>query len=453
VNNFSIDFLMTLRTRSLDLNMLADAVLYWRENNKSITTCMAFRCFNKGGMPKSILQLKNILDYQCVGWDKNNNNSSLKNSSANIDKSELKHAIKFIINSRSYRGSISSRDNASVSSNIFAEILKSVDFNEGSDDIYGSDDCANQEGDSDPRLCLSDKDYYKSIIGDLDAMQNDISDYLRASCWEYGEAKLTIRGLIDFCKDYSDLKRVYSVMLSAVDRSGGQNFDNIINLRPGREGVLACDIYNWKMNYNIYHTNKSGNGSNGLSVAYHLEPYNTFEDFSSATRVVFHQIFKSYKVASVRRQKKRFFELLYGGYCIDTRIDKIFKEFLAPQNFVEDFYTIIQPLFNGAVAYNKLIGFDDSFENIFSLLKQCCLGITCKYNDEIKEIDKNILVNFLKDMAYVPNSQSVNKSYCYGFFCKSNKSHKISNKLGNQSFEKKSKKKPLQDLNNGLINS
>ena len=207
------------------------------------------------------------------------------------------------------------------------------------------------------------------------------------------------------------------------------------------------------MSYNIYHTNKSGGGSDGLSVAFHLEPYSTFEDFSSATRVVFQQVFKSYKIASERKQKKKFFELLYGGYCIDTRINKIFKEFLAPQNFIEDFYIIIQPLFNGAVAYNKLIGSDDSFENVFSLLKQCCLGVTCKYNGEIKGIDKKILKNFLKEMAYVPEGQSVNKSYCYSFFCKSNKSNKSSNRLDNQSFEKKTKKKPLLDLDNGLINS
>ena len=131
---YNTDFLRSLRTRELSLGMLADAVSFWRRQHRLATTCCAFRCFNKEGMPESILQLKKILDNQCPEWE----DRELEGCS--IDKGELKKALKFIIGSREKRGSRSSRNERSITSIIFSEILNSVDFRGDNKSIYKDED-------------------------------------------------------------------------------------------------------------------------------------------------------------------------------------------------------------------------------------------------------------------------------------------------------------------------
>ena len=194
---------------------------------------------------------------------------------------------------------------------------------------------------------LGHSDYFKSVKGDLKAIRDEVNDYLRSSVWR-SDARLTLNGLIDFCEDYSDLEKVYNKIITYIKNKRRGYYKNI-NIRGERN--KACLQLSFNESFSgritmsiIYSTDRSDLNDHLVndkpfekSVAFHLEPYRNYDDFSSAMRVIFNQVFKSYQNACARGQKRKFYSLLYGQYCIDTRTNKIFKHFLSPKNFVENF--------------------------------------------------------------------------------------------------------------------
>ena len=442
------NILDSFRSRNLDLSLLADSVLYWRSKHVSATTCYKFRCFKAGGMPKTISQIKDILDFNCPGWEDpikmhdyliSNGFISSPNDGESNDlrenKDRLKKALNYIINSRVKRGSFSARNDKSITSSILSALERSLDFkSEKNNTLVSVQNNPNNVNDRYfQRHSLNNADFFKSVKGDIKAMHDEVNDYLRRSVWR-ADAKLTLSGLIHFCEDYPDLEKAYNKIIKFKKNNRVGYFKNINIIGKRNKASLQLNFLETLMGKRvmsiIYSTDRDDldkylryNKPFEKSVAFHLEPYRNYEDFSVSMRFLFNQFFKSYQNACLRGRKTEFYGLLYGQYCIDTRTDKVFKKFLSPDNFADSFYDIVQPVYFNAIEFLLLSGREDNYDNLMSCLIENCEGLMCIYNSGLSnniqsnkinlvKINKKMLSDFLVDIMCIDKPQRSSSKCC-----------------------------------------